>query len=746
MDRFFIAPLDKSSGLVTATENWLIPDEAFSQIKNAYVYRGRVRKRFGSYWFGNDQTTSRLAVQIGTTNGASTQTITVPLPTEVGAVPGAIGQAFSINGQVLTVYQATGAMYASGSITGTFNTTSGVVVFSGISSVPTNTPIYWYPSLPVMGFVTFQTSVAGNANPTYAFDTRYAYQFINNQFIRISAESNSGAATWQGSDYQFFWGATYTGITGADQFLFVTNFNQNETNNMRYLDASSSWHNFAPQVDNTPNYMFAARILVAFKNTLIAFDTWEGPNTGAAVNYKNRARWCALNKSPVVDGNWNRDIPGLGGGLDCPTIEDVITVEFVKDRLIVFMEQSTWEFVDLGNTVNPFRWQQINTEWGADSTFSIVPFDKVAIGMGNFGVLACNGQNVERVDDKIPQLVFNIQNSFNGRSRVYGIRDYYTELVYWTYPNTDRTAEQYFPNQVLIYNYKNGTWAINDDSITAFGYLQIAGADDANDITWDSTTVTWDDTVPWGGASVQAEFPNVIAGNQQGFVYIVDPDITTNETVFQITNITITAGIITIESINHGINENAYIWIQGVTGSGTMTSLNGQIWQIDTALGIDQNDFSFADSSLTGTYTGGGTYGFVSEISIMTKEFNFYREKGMNAYIEKIDFYVDSTPSGQLEVDFYVNTNAQSGMTQGLTSGSTLGTGLLDTFPYTYTIPSEADQTRLWHPVYFQGDGEGIQIQLSLGPEQMLNPAIQVCDFQLHAMCISAMPTASRLG
>ena len=45
-DRFFIAPYDQNSGLQTNVKPWLIPDEAFSELNNAYVFRGRVRKRF----------------------------------------------------------------------------------------------------------------------------------------------------------------------------------------------------------------------------------------------------------------------------------------------------------------------------------------------------------------------------------------------------------------------------------------------------------------------------------------------------------------------------------------------------------------------------------------------------------------------------------------------------------------------------------------------------------------------------
>ena len=45
-DRHLIAPIDK--GLQTNREPFLIPENAFSKMRNAYVYRDRVVKRFGS--------------------------------------------------------------------------------------------------------------------------------------------------------------------------------------------------------------------------------------------------------------------------------------------------------------------------------------------------------------------------------------------------------------------------------------------------------------------------------------------------------------------------------------------------------------------------------------------------------------------------------------------------------------------------------------------------------------------------
>jgi hypothetical protein len=767
IDRFFIAPYDTNSGMQTNVRPWLIPDEAFAELTNAYVFRGRVRKRFGSRYLGTDAPSSRLRFTAATyATGSATGT--------VPDAPWPIGTAFSILGVFFTV-NVTGTpanlLIANGSaVAATFNTTSGAFVFttvldSGGNPIPDNTPVYFYPSLPVMGLLTFYDNTQLN-EPTIAFDTSYAYQYIaNTGWDRLAAEATGGAATWTGDNSQFFWGATWGGTTpsASNSVFYVTNFNQNEPNFMRYL-LNNTWNNFNPTVSNLvvgPPLILgitlvSGLIIVPFKNRLVVLNTWESETADGMTftlnNYPARARYSQAG-SPLATTGWRQDIQGLGNAVDASTTEAIVSVEFIKDRLIVFFEQSTWELVYTGNQAYPFVWQQLNTELGAESTFSIVAFDKVVLGVGNVGIMACNGSNVERIDDKIPDEVFNIHNADEGIYRVYGIRDYFVEMTYWTFPSTDASSTFPYPNRVLVYNYKTGTWAFNDDSITAFGYFQPQSS-----ITWDSLTVTWDDDESWDNGSTQALFRQVIAGNQEGFTFICDAEETTNALVLQITDIStnvMTPNIITFTVIDHNLREGDYIYFNGITASsGNLTLLNNTIFPVINSGSntITATQFSIVYSDvpgniITGTYSGGGLISRVSNINILTKQYNFYAKSGRNAYVSKIDFMVDSTAAGQIQVDYYVST-AQDPLTQeSVLNGSILGTGTLDTFPYNNAaapVPYEANATRLWHPVYFQADGEVVQFELSMNDAQMRNVNIMDSDFQMHAMCIYATPTSYR--
>lgn len=750
-DRFYIAPYDSNSGLQRDVKPFMITDQAFASLNNAYAWRGRIRKRFGSRWLGNTQQETRLRVQVATTDGAGAASDTVP-----GGV-GAIGQMFSIGSNLFTV-NALGApanlLISGTAATATFDTSSGAFVFTGTTI---NTAVYWYPALPVMGMGSFQNALI-NAEALIAFDTQFAYAY-NFGWERIDGEVTSGAATWTGSNSQFFWTTTWVGVDASDYVLFVTNFNENEPNFMRFL-FNGNWDNFQPLISSSNSrYMIAARILVPFKNRLLAFNIWEGDSDGTnLVQFANRMRYSGPSNASPIDNSgssyypWDQDTQKNGSGLDCPSDEAIVTVEFVKDRLIVFLESSTWEIVYTGNQIAPFAWQQINTDLGVESTFSIVSFDKVAIGVGNVGVIACTGTNADRIDDKIPDEVFKIHNTDDGVERVYGIRDFYVEMIYWTFPDPQANSDFPYPNRVLVYNYKNGTWSFNDDSITAFGYF----FPQPNGILWSSETVSWADDETWDDGSLQSLFKQVAAGNQQGWTFIVDAEESTNAPALQISNITVTSpgsNILTISCVDHNLRQDDYIYFSGITGTGNLSLLNGKVFPVLNSTLSTPNSFNIlyeddSGSIIAGTYTGTGVMARVSNIQLLTKQYNFYMDKGRNAYVSQVSFLVDRTEEGEIQVDYYVSTadNSMLADSRPVTgTGALLGSGTLETFPYLPQIPFERTASQLWRPYYLQADGEFIQLNIQFNDAQMRDYRISASQFQLHTMIFYATPSSTRL-
>lgn len=759
-DRFYIGPYNQDGGLQTNVRPFLIAENAFAELNNAYVFRGRVRKRFGSRWFGETQFSSRLRIQVGTTDGAgNTGALNVRTINADATMPTAVGQAFSIGTTLFTVFNSAGGPQqmkrSDGSAAvATYDLNNSAFDIQGAD---VTTAVFFYPSFPVMGLLNVEES-AKNNELAIAFDTRYSYRYISGVgWDRINTEAVAGAAVWTGSNSEFFWGTTWTGANAFEKRFFVTNFNKNEPNFIRVLDPGAlTWDNFRPQITDpagTNIRLNSARILVSFKNRLIALNTWEGSAGASPGNhYPFRARYSRIGSPFNAQDGFRQDIAGRGNAIDAPTTEAIVTVEFIKDRLIVFFERSTWELVYIGNQAYPFVWQQINTELGVESTFSVVPFDKIALGVGNLGIHACNGTNVERIDSKIPDTVFDIHNADQGVERVYGLRDYFTENVYWSFPSLDNIPSFPYPSRVLVYNYPTGTWSLNDDSITVFGYFQ-----PQTGTTWDSS-ISWDSSTLWDSGALQIQFRQIVAGNQEGYTFVIERDIPFNAPVLQITDLTIGANnVITITTIDHNLRNGDFVFLQDITGTGNLTTLNNRIYKvIDSPITNNTpNTFQIqfdddAGTVIAGTYNGAGVIARVSKISIRTKEYNFYANQGKNAYVGKVDFLVDKTSVGEIEIDYTTSSAVGTSMIDESNTNGTnalLGSGNLETSPYA-TVPFESRQDRLWHPVYLQAEGEYVQLHLFLNDTQMTTrigdnapfsyPALE--DFQMHSMIIYAEP------
>ncbi len=778
-DKFLIAPFN--SGLQTDLRPFLVMDDAFTYLQNAYVFRGRLRKRFGSLLMGASPINSRFRASL-VSGGAS-----VGITSNVGAATGnvnsitgfpvasfAVGQSFSIGTQIYTIISATAGVQAmlatSGS--GTFNISTGAYTFTG---APALTTIFFYPGLPVMGLTQYESGAINN-HPSYGFDTRFAYTFTGGAWAR------SGTAIWKGTNLNYFWATNWEGsVTAASSppIMFVTNFNAtvgpspqpSATDDPIWYFDGTTWYSLpgtlastrgffflpsyggSPQAAYTGPFVQTALIIVAFKDRLLLLNTIENDNSttnagsGITTQYKNRCRY-SFNGSPLARNAWyepntsdtgvgatlNNNIAAGAGYIDATTEEGIISAEFIKDRLIVYFERSTWELVYTGNEILPFLWQKINTELGSQGTFSTVAFDKDVLTIGNTGVHACSGANVIRVDTKIPQKIFDSFETKNSApARIAGIRDYFTELVYWSYLDTS-AVNQNFPNQLLVFNYQNGSWAVNDDCFTAFGYFE-----QQTDLTWASSSpLTWQQfNASWIDNIIQANQRQIIAGTPEGFVLRIASDISRNAPSMQITNMTIPstvygAGYVDLQVINHNVAVDDFVAIENAVGLNLPILGFYQVFNV-----IDANNFTLYAPDISGTYLGGGTLARVSNIQFNTKQINPYNKDDQNLFLQRVDFLVEKTSSGQITVDYYPSATELSMISSGEATGTIMGTGILETFPADPLIyPLENEQERLTHSVFFQTTGNCIQLACYLTPAQLSNGQIAWSDFQLDGLIL----------
>ena len=488
-------------------------------MQDCYEWRGRIRRREGYQFLG------RLNRQIGVIGGGPFTLMTLPMAAPLPWLPPA-ASSFQVGTVTPTILQdpdpnpanvTVGLLTATGS--GNLNRNTAVVNLAGFTP---GDPVFYYPGLPVMGLATLDnpTFFGENNESLVAFDTRFAYLAVAPSpgfpvFQDLSFyKTTLTAFNWTGTDAQFFWTTNYAAamwatnnVAGFQSASEATTIGQGD--GIRWLDQDKSgWVNFVPPVTGAlPNgtgssYLLGCLIILPYKDRLVCLNTQEGTNPSAPVQFSQRARW-SQNGTPFntndpstgvapkptnypggkdpLNQAWSNDITGKGGFIDAPTLEQIISAEFVYDSLVVYFERSTWQLRYTGNELLPFIWEKINTELGAQSTFSIIPLDHRAVAFGNVGLHSCNSTEVERIDQRIPDEVFNIQNINQGPQRVYGIRDYYNQLLYWSMPYLGLNSElDYendgqditYPNKILVYNYIDKTYSFFNDSFTCFGYYQ----------------------------------------------------------------------------------------------------------------------------------------------------------------------------------------------------------------------------------------------------------------------------------
>jgi hypothetical protein len=729
------------SGLVQSREEFILPDDAYPTLENAFVWRERIKRKQGYKLLGRLR---RLLVNqavgvtapgqtTGTFNVFTSAGITELNPSvEPGSIVITIAapdtSTFTDTG--LGTFTVTGKAQAAGS---SINYTTGVVIINfnvpltGGASITFN--FNYFPNLPVMGLRLRELNNINNEE-TVAFDTRYAYIFNNGwqEFLP--------GTVWTGQDFNFFWSTNYFVDMNNQKVFWVTNDDGTKGEPIRYTNGitGTNWVNFTPQIDASGNVLAQSLAILPFRGRLLVFNTQEGPNLATSISFPQRIRWAAIGTpftvvsaivTTVNPNAWRDDIRGQGGFLDIPTSENILAVGFVRDNLVVFCERSTWQLRYTGRTIAPFQIEKVNSELGSQSPFSTVQFDTSIVAVGYNGISECDSYKADRIDIKIPDLVFDFNANFNGSMRVHGIRDFQQRLAFFIYPFAD--TNPIYPNRRLVYNYENDSWAIFTESLTALGTFQ-----DQSSPTWADIPFSWEtQNNPW--LNRPASFPSIIGGNQQGFVEYLDFQVESDVSLFiqNITGNTTTPTIIT--SPNHNLETGQVIEITAIpTGTPFATSLNGNIFGI---VKVDANNFelwiyspvtqqfSIPEIDLPGVYIGGGLIEVRDNFSIISKKFNFIDE-GQNIQLGFVDALMDNTEDGAVSLYVYLNYNNNSpvnvlpqNIDPQTSAPDSFFNSIVTTFP---NDPNGLVGDKNWKRVFCAARGAFITLQWTLSNSQMV--------------------------
>lgn len=285
-EKIVVGPVNK--GLKTNREPFVIDNDSFPVLINAYQWRGRLKRKRGT----TDLT--RLQRQIGTTDAGGNLTVTIlPFPITSGIVSFTVDTDIFVDPGTTTPVQV--LLTNGAGITSNLNRTTGELQIIG--SIPLK-PVIYFPSLPVMGLEDFTVESSEFPN-TVAFDTVYSYNIPVNSphtaydvsFYKNPLEDGINLplyvpkdtltpTTWNGQDYQQFWTTNYEGALWATNGI-----------NIPFTTASIGMQ-FASKADITFSSRTADTLTVTIANCplvvgdFVFANEWSGGAAATGLNFQ----------------------------------------------------------------------------------------------------------------------------------------------------------------------------------------------------------------------------------------------------------------------------------------------------------------------------------------------------------------------------------------------------------------------------------------------------------------------------
>lgn len=558
------------------------------------------------------------------------------------------------------------------------------------------------------------------------------------------------------------------------------------------LNGRKGWVNFCPPLCQFPYsiaglpaqqyYLVGARAILPFKNRLLFFGAVIQTSTAGSQVYLPDTVIYSQDGTPFYTASYTNvpsatvDTPtnplidfepilvpdnqtatspayfedqnGFGGFAQVGLDQAITTVATNEDVIIVGLNTIQSKMVFTGNDIQPFLFYTVNSELGSASTFSSINMDRGVLSVGSRGIIITNQVSAARIDLEIPDEIFEFRLSDNGFQRIAAQRDYINEWAYFTYPVN--TSKYIFPTQTLQYNYRDESWGIFKETYTTYGlFRKVTG------YTWGTigtvfpTWSVWNE--PWSAGSSTLLQPQVLAGNQQGFLLIRDEGTGEGNSI-AIQNITGT----TVTSTNHCLNNGDYIVISGVLGT-IAENVNGLIFSVQNPTA---NTFTLNPNVVTGTYLGGGLIKRMYVPQIQTKQFPISWGMARKTRIGPQQYLFTRTPNAQITLQIFLSQNANDPYNSDFVvpdatpNSSLIYTNVLYTCPESINLgltpanvnlntPTAGAQAQIWHRMNTSLIGDTVQIGFTLSEEQMRNIDFdnQFSEIELHSLILDVTPS-----
>ena len=428
------------------------------------------------------------------------------------------------------------------------------------------------------------------------------------------------------------------------------------------------------------------------------------------------------------------DQTGFGGFISAGVDGAITTVSQNEDVLILGLDNNIQtRLIFTGQNIIPFNFYLVNSEYGSQSTFSTINFDRFVLTKGERGFVKTAQTFCDRFDIDIIEEIFEINEDDNGNERICAQRDYDNELVYFTYSasklqtNSSDVVRSFFPNKSLIYNYREETWGSALECYTTYGQFR-----PRTGYTWatiGSTYSSWNVwNQSWDSGKTVVRKPQIIGGNQQGFV-ITKNNGTGEQRSLYIEDISGN----TVTSPNHGLNANDFILITGALGT-VSSQVNGKIFSVQT---IDLDSFFLNPVIPGGTYLGKGVITRMYIPKIQTKQFPVAWEISRKARLGPQQYLIETTENGKITLLIFLSQNSASAFNDSLVlpqpgsiNDSLIYSTVLYTCPESTNLgltPANVNlqsitgisQSQIWHRMNTSLIGDTIQIGFTMSDDQM---------------------------
>lgn len=620
-----------STGYDRELQPWLLPNDAFVDLLDGYVYRGVTNKRDGYSGFANGikstYTESRMVHQIanvapatGAIDGANktyTWTLTTPVARGRVVITG------SNPAQVLT---DDGVGGFTGPGTGTINYTTGAVSITfttapAIASTVLLTYSY-HPGLPVMGVMNFYPT--NNLRQLIVADTRY----VNRYNPTTDRLDDLAAGTYNGTSTDFWSWVNYASPASAPRLLFS---NGVVGDVIQQYDGTTI-SNYAPTF--TPGTLNARQIFNV-RDRLVLFQTIE-----AGTLFPRRIR---ISGTGANSDNFDNTATGAGF-IDIPDNTWFFGAAFNRDDVLFFTEAATWMMKFTGNDVTPFVLEKIDGSRGSSAAFSVISYLNRTLAASPRGLIISDGYQVERMDNNIPTFAFNdiLDSAF--QSCFSGFLDEERD-VYLLYPSDGVIRPALVPasssDRILTINFEEDNFAIYRIPLSCMGNFQVAFIIQWSDLTAANGYPNWDSLADeygnWNSFPFSKGSPISIGGGHKGEIWRLN-DTQNEDNPLKIRSMTVidadTVRVVT-DWNNYEIGDN--IVFESVGGMVEINDKQAAIKAINvnyTTFDVDIETVGFS------AYTSGGIASKTIAFEALSKKLNPFVDSDKKVRCGWIYFYV----------------------------------------------------------------------------------------------------------